>query len=460
MIDLVKLFKYVLKHVWLPIICAVIGFVGVYFYMGSRTTVTYTASGTMYVYNGNPNLVNYQYANINDLDSAVKLINTYMVVVRSNKVMDVVAERLAGDYPGITPIYISGTLFMSPVDETGVVRVGARTSEAQMSADICNTVLDVAPQEIIKVVGAGGIEIIDYAGVPEVPDHKSSMRNSIMAGGAAGFLACGILVLLFLFNRKITDASGLTNYYTPPVLAQIEQRKKNKKNAEDVLLTDGSPEEMLESYSKLRVNLLYLLAGKKSHTVVVTSAVPGEGNPVIAANLAVSCVKGGKKVLLIDGDVRKGCLCDVLGYDSHMKGLSDILAKTCTWQEAVVKNMKESLDVLPSGSIAPNSTGLLGTDSMAGVLGELEKAYDLIIMVMPPVNAVADALEVSAHVAGCLLAVCQNYSDHREIRKALIAAEMTGMEVMGFVFSGKKIDQAGALKKKYYKGYYGRQDRR
>ena len=109
-IDLLKLVMYVLKRIWLPIILAVIGFAGYYGYVKYRLPDTYTASGTMYVYNGNPNLVNYQYASASDLTSAVQLIDTYMVVVRSNKVLDAVTERLSADYPNITPGFISASL--------------------------------------------------------------------------------------------------------------------------------------------------------------------------------------------------------------------------------------------------------------------------------------------------------------------------------------------------------------
>ena len=91
-IDLVKLIKYLLKRIWLVILFAGLGFAAMYFKTNYKAVDTYTASGTMYVYNVNPNMVNYQYATSNDLNSAVQLIDTYMVVVKSNKVMDVVAD--------------------------------------------------------------------------------------------------------------------------------------------------------------------------------------------------------------------------------------------------------------------------------------------------------------------------------------------------------------------------------
>ena len=144
-IDMVELLKCLLRRSWIMVLCAIIGFAAIYWRFSSRQQVTYTASGTMYVYNGNPNMINYQYTSIADLNSAVQLLDTYMVVVKSNKVMNAVAERLSADYPGIQPNYIASTLSMGSVSETGVLRVSCVTDDPQKSADICNAVMDVAP---------------------------------------------------------------------------------------------------------------------------------------------------------------------------------------------------------------------------------------------------------------------------------------------------------------------------
>ena len=99
-IDLVRLMIYILKRIWLVILCMVIA-AGFMYWRGNRNHVdTYTASGTMYVNNSNPNMINYQYASSSDITSAVMLIDTYAVVVRSNRVMDRVAEQLSSKYPG------------------------------------------------------------------------------------------------------------------------------------------------------------------------------------------------------------------------------------------------------------------------------------------------------------------------------------------------------------------------
>lgn len=461
-IDLVKLIMFVLKRAWLVILCAEVGFGAAYMYDAHRTTDTYTAQGTMYVNNANPNYLNYQYTNTNDLDSAVKLIDTYLVVVKSDKVMESVAKKLVTDYPMLTGKQIAGSLSMRSVSETGVAAVRSTTGNAQMSADIVNAVLEVAPEEIIRVVNAGNIEIIDYAGVPVIPDARNTMQMGMIGGMGGAVLALGLLFLVFLFNRRIASADELTESYTPPVLASILRIKKEQGEEEpsDFILTNQSSMEVIENYAKLRMNLLYTLVGKKSKTIVITSSISGEGKSTISSNLAISCSMSGKRVLLVDGDLRRACLRDFLDYDKHAKGLTEALAGECRWQDAVLHNVRETVDVLPAGQFPPNPAELLESDAMIDLIREFEEAYDLVLIDMPPINIVADPLVISTHVAGCIFVVRQNYSDHRDIRSALISAEMTGMEVLGFVFYGENVNQGGYYNRRYYKSYYHKYDYR
>lgn len=460
-IDVLKLVKYYLKRIWILAICGIIGFAAMYFYTLISTYDTYTAAGTMYVGNGNPAATNYQYTSSNDLDSAVKLIDTYMVVIKSNKVLDVITERLAPQYPQITPGFIAGSLSAGSVSETSVLQVRGTTFDPQLSTDIVNAVLDVAPDEIIRVVGVGSCEVIDYANVPMSPDDRGLFHQGIL-GALFGIVAAGaVIFVLFLLDRRLTDTKELTDRYTPPVLASIQREKvdekKEKREQASFLLNNKSPLETVESYAKLRMNMLYTLVGKEHNVVAVTSPVSGEGKTTIASNLAISCAMGGKNVLLIDGDMRRACLQEMFQYDTNRPGLSDILVGNISWQQAVLDTEYESLHILPAGQLPPNPAELLGSARMKDLLNCLEQAYELIILDLPPVNVVADPLAVSADVAGCLFVTRQNYTDHRDLRKALIAAEMTGMEVLGFIFYGENLttgSQYGYHGKKYYQKYY------
>ena len=455
-IDLVKLLFYILKHIWLLILCAAIGAGYMYWRTSYRVRDTYTASGTMYVYNANPNLVNYGYTNASDLSSAVKLLDTYTVVVKSNKVLDVVVERLLPDYPNITVGAIAGSLSMGSVSETGVTRVRCTTDDPQKSADICNAVLDVAPNEIIRVVGAGNIEIIDYATPPKSPDGRGTTRQVLTGALAGAAVAAGILALLFLLNQKVDDTKELTDNYKLPVLSAIKRDKEENEDPGKFMLNEDSPMDVIESYAKLRMNLLYTLVDKDKHTVIVTSAISGEGKSTIAANLAISAAMSGKRVLLVDADMRRACQHDVFHYDDNFKGLSDVLVGSCAWRDVVLSSNQTTMNILPAGSLPPNPAELLDSPAMHTLLTELEAAYDLVLLDVPPINIVADPLALSAWVAGGLFVVRQGYSDHRDIRRALNQAEMTGLNLLGFVFYGENLRQGGYYSRRYYYGKYGK----
>lgn len=458
-IDLKKLFFFVLKRIWLLIICAGIGFAGMYCYTRYYLRDTYTAYATMYVRNGNPNLVNYQYANSSDLNSAVQLLDTYMVVVRSSKVMDVVAERLNKNYPGITTGFISSTLSMGSVADTGVLRVNCVTGNAQLSADICNAVVDVAPAEIIRVVTAGSIEVIDYAETPSWPDNRNPMKKGMLGALAGAALAGAFLILLFLLNNKIGEEDELTDAYTPPVLSSVVREKKKSKDPKAFVLDENSAMATSESYAKLRMNLLYTLVNRENKVIAITSAISGEGKSTIAANLAIACAMSGKKVLLIDGDMRRASQQTIFGYDADLPGLSDVLIGDCNWWDVVLSDVRENLYILPTGHLPPNPAEILALSETAELLSETQQQFDLVLIDLPPINIVSDPLVVSSHVAGCLMVVRQGYSDHRDIRKALASAELTGMDVLGFVFYGENINRRSYYNRKYYnKKYYSRKD--
>lgn len=475
-IDLAKLAIFILKRIWLPILCAAIGF-GAMYYRASKAPDTYTASGTMFVTNSNPNLVNYGYTSMSDISSAVQLVNIYSEVVKSEAVMQRVLEYeiepagengaeqatlLSQKYPELTTGFIRSAISMKSVHETPMVQVSCNTTDAQLSADICNAVLQVAPNAIKDVVAAGEAKTQDYAVTPKRANARGDMKKGLIGGLAGAIAGCVLLVLLFLRNHQVEKPGELTDNYTPPILSYVRRAKGGEKDAGKFLLSDKSDMDLVESYAKLRMNLLYTMSDKEHHTVLVTSAISGEGKSTIAANLAVSLAMSGKKVLLADADMRRACLSDIFYYDPNSPGLANILTGNATAEQAILSSVWENLDILPAGSMPSNPCELLESPAMDKLLQELEEKYDMILMDVPPINIVSDPLALSGKATGALFVVRQDFSDHREIRRALVSAEMTGLEVLGFVFYGEKIHQGRYYSKRSQRGYqyYNKYDTR
>ena len=466
-IDLAKLAIYILKRIWLLILCAAIGF-GVMYYRASKTPDTYTTYGTMFVTNSNPNLVNYGYTSTSDISSAVQLVNIYSEVVKSETVMQRVLEYeiepvensdteqailLSQKYPGITTEYIRSVISMHSVNETPMVQVSCTTLDPSLSADICNSVLQVAPAAIKDVVSAGEAKAHDYAAVPMFANKRSDLKKGLIGALAGIVAACALLTILFLMNNRVEKPGELTDNYTPPILSYIRRAKGGEKDAGAFLLNEKSDMDLVESYAKLRMNLLYTMTNKTHRTVLVTSAISGEGKSTIAANLAVSLAMSGKKILLVDADMRRACLSDIFYYDPNSSGLADILTSGTNVEQSILSSEWDNLDVLPAGSVPTNPCELLESPTMHNLLQKLQEKYDMVLMDVPPINIVSDPLALSSEVAGTLFVVRQNFSDHREIRRALVAAEMTGLEVLGFVFYGEKLHDSRYYNRRSQRGY-------
>ena len=462
-IDLTKLLLYLLKRVWIILICAAIGFAGMYMYAVKLHTDSYTSSGTMYVVNNNPNLYNYSYTSTSDLNSAVALIDLYTEFIKTDRVLDKIAERLtAQGYVGITNNFIKGSIVKTEsVNNTPLMRVYCRTTDPVLSRNICEAVLDVAPGALSEITGAGDSKKIDSAYLPGAPDGFSPKGQALMGALGGAVAAAAVLVLIFMLNGKITDKKDITDNYTPPVLACVKRDKRESEDPGAFLLNSKSDMDITESYSKLRMNLFYTLVDKDSHAVGVTSAISGEGKSTITANLAISCAMSGKKVLLIDADMRRACQRDLFHYRRKALGLSNVLVGQCDWRETIIKaKQHEELDIMPAGQQPPNPAELLDSVKMRELLSELSQYYELILLDAPPINIVSDPLALSNLTAGSLFVVRQNFTDHRELKKGLAAAELTGMKILGFVFYGEKIEHGSYYYRRYYRGYYHKYDTR
>ena len=444
-IDITKLLKYMLKKSWFIVLCTALGF-GLFYLISTRYYPdTFTASGTLYVSNGDyasseesDENTPKQYVSAGDLEAGVGLLYSYETIIKSDRMMNKVLEIIEPKHSGITKKNLSNWILLESVEKTGVIIIRVVSDDAQLSADIVNAVLDVTDTEIVRIVG-GDSEIIDYATVGALPDDKNEIKRGVLGGLAGAVLSVAVLFFLFLLNNQITDVNDLTDNYTPPVLGSVHASNKAAMYKNKGVLSEQTSPESLEDYALLQVQLLYALEDKKGNSVVITSASEEEGKSVLAANLAVSCALNGIRVLLVDGNLRENRQEKLFKLDHQTSGLADILETGEVSQNSIVKNITNGMDLIPAGQFHGTPAGLLRTANMQHFLEKMAAEYDLVLLDMPAVNTAVDSLVVSKFVAGSLFTVLQNISDHREIRKALISAEMSGMDVLGFVYCGDNL---------------------
>lgn len=228
----------------------------------------------------------------------------------------------------------------------------------------------------------------------------------------------------------------------------------SKKNANYVdksknVISGDSKFAIVEGYKIARTNLVFSLAASESKIVVVTSWSKGEGKSTATANLAISFSKMGKKVLLMDCDLRRPNIHNLIRLQNNA-GLSEVLGKFKTLDEVVNKEVLPYLDVLTAGSIPPNPSELLASSYFDSLLHSIEERYDYIIIDTPPVGIVTDSLILKDYISGYVLVVREKVTTHGDIEKAIQSITLADSKVLGFLKVGCSLTE-----KKYAKGKYG-----
>lgn len=210
-----------------------------------------------------------------------------------------------------------------------------------------------------------------------------------------------------------------------------------------------------EAYKLLRTNLQFSMPEKPCRILGVTSAIRGEGKSTTAANLSYVIAESGKRVLLIDADMRLPTAHTKIGV-KRSPGLSNLLAGLTHEKSAMqVSPFYENWYVLASGDIPPNPSELLGSQRMESLLKSLSEIFDYIILDLPPVNIVADALVISPWIDGLVVVVRQNHTSRRALNECMYQMQKIGAKFLGFVMSDVSMDKSGYGKYSKY-GKYGK----
>ena len=209
-----------------------------------------------------------------------------------------------------------------------------------------------------------------------------------------------------------------------------------------------------EAYRLLRTSLLFSLPSdeRRCRIVGITSANAGEGKSTTSLNLSYMLAEAHKKVILIEADMRLPAVSKRLGLNPT-PGLSNILVGLGGDNLLQSSGIEERLKVISSGDIPPNPSELLGSDKMKALLDALAQNVDFVVIDLPPINEVADALVVSQFVDGIVMVVRQNYAHRSQLSSAMRQLDHAGAKVLGFVMTASTSGSKGKYKGKYKKYY-------
>ncbi|MFJ7679191.1 CpsD/CapB family tyrosine-protein kinase [Peribacillus sp. NPDC097198] len=226
--------------------------------------------------------------------------------------------------------------------------------------------------------------------------------------------------------------------------------KKKKLDSKRKLIAKLNPQSPIsEQFRTIRTNIHFSGVDQEIRSIMVTSPAPGEGKSTTAANLAVVFAQQGKRVLLVDADLRKPTVHYTFNLPNTF-GLTNVLTKRMELHEAVIETDEENLYVLSSGPIPPNPAELLGSKSMTELFDEFYQSFDVIVMDTPPVLAVTDAQILANSCDGSILVLSSGKTETEQALKAKELLNSSSCNLLGVVLNNKKMK-----KNSQYYYYYG-----
>ncbi|MEY0840136.1 polysaccharide biosynthesis tyrosine autokinase [Providencia rettgeri] len=331
---------------------------------------------------------------------------------------------------------ISKAIQKLPNTQQQIVRL---TRDVESEQAIYNQL--VAKQQELSVLNSGitaDVRIIDSA--ESQPNAVAPKKALILVLAAIlGFIVgCAYVIAREFFNNKIKgtediDALGINVYATIPF--STHEKKLIAEGNKHPLALENPADTAVEAIRSLRTSVYFSVMNQGNNLVMVTSASPGVGKSFVTSNMAVVLANAGKKVLLIDTDLRKGRIHKAFGLSNKL-GLSDYLSQSDTSQPNIHSNVIENLDVICRGKNVTHSSELLMSERFKRLLDTVKGQYDIVVIDTAPILAITDSAIIGKYVGTSLLIAYYGVNTVKDIELSLKRFKQNDIEITGVILNG------------------------
>ena len=302
----------------------------------------------------------------------------------------------------------------------------------------------------------GNIRIIDRAEVPSFPVKPRKKLNFLMAVTLGLFAGIGLAFFFEYLDNTIKVPEDVKRHLKIPYLGPVPLFEVNGQGKQDgtrpELVTVLAPKSTAsESYRGIRTSILFSSAESSPQVILVSSVGPAEGKTITTANLAITMAQYGSKVIILDCDMRKPRMDQLLGVPRN-QGMSNLLVGS---NANILRTGVPNLDVIPAGPIPPNPSEILGSARMAHLLGTLRRRYTRVLIDSPPSTAVTDAVALSKSVDGIILVIRAGTTTREMAKNGVAQFDAVGAPMLGVVLNGVGVGRDSYYYYQYSYDYYG-----
>ena len=297
---------------------------------------------------------------------------------------------------------------------------------------------------LIHSLNVSNIRIIDNAKVPTAPVRPKKAQSLFIALFIGLFCGSTVVFIFEGMNSRIRTSQDLHMLGLEP-LAIIPMRKKGRLPQPSFMVLGEDTFHAEEAFKMLRTALLFNFQEYSRHTILVVSALRGEGKTTVSVNLAATIAQMGEKTLLIDADMRQPMVHEIFNVPLQ-QGLSDVLSGALRIEEAVKQTRIENLSIMTAGSRSKNPAELLSSPSVADIMRKLKNSYDRIIFDGTPGLIVTDAVITATHVDSVLMVIKSDATNKALAREFLRRLHAVNARIVGGVLN--------MVKKSSYNAYY------
>ena len=387
-----------------------------------------------------------------DLNINNGLISTYSSIAKSTNVVQKTIENLELNMSASS---LQKKVDAKQIDSTQFLKISVTNANPELAKNIANELAQVFTQQIKEIYNLQNISIVDEAEVESTPCNVNHMKDIIMFAFAGLFLAMVSVVAIFMFDDTIKSEEDIEKNVKLKAIGTLPVDKEKN----ELIVKKNPKSQIVESIKTIRTNILY---STNKHAILVTSCKQDEGKTWVINNLAVTFAQTGKRVILVDANLREESNKNDIFEIDKGEGLSDFIKEI---SEDNLDNLQKSrnyiketkipnLHILQNGTIPPNPVELVSSRNMQKIIKLLKNMYDVVLIDGTSSIMVSDSIALSSMVDSTILIAENKKTKINDLKKVKKLIEDVHGNILGVILN-KAQTQKGKYYGKKYGYYYG-----